>query len=324
VLTVVTGVSGSGKSSLVSAALTELLADRVAERKAALQEEVPEEPPEQQPAITRGTIAAGAEQVQRLVAINQKPIGRTPRSNLATYTGLFDIVRKLFAATPAARSRHYSAGHFSFNVDGGRCPVCAGEGFVTVELLFMPSVYAPCPTCRGARYRPETLEIRFRGKNIADVLAFTVDAACTFFAQHPAIHRPLQLLQDIGLGYLCLGQAATELSGGEAQRVKLATELQRVPRGATLYVIDEPTIGLHPADVDKLMVQLEILIEAGNTVIVAEHDMRVAAQADWIIDLGPGGGDAGGRIVAAGTPRTIADDPRSRTAQYLAPLLWPA
>jgi excinuclease ABC subunit A len=242
---------------------------------------------------------------------------------LATYTGLFDPVRQLFAATPAARSRHFSAGRFSFNVDGGRCPACAGEGFVTVELLFMPSIYAPCQACRGARYNPETLAIRFHDKNIADVLSSSVDEACLFFAQYPAIHRPLQLLQEIGLGYLCLGQSATELSGGEAQRVKLATELQRVPRGATLYVIDEPTVGLHPADVDKLMVQLETLVDSGNTVIVAEHDMRVAAQADWIIDLGPGGGDSGGKIVAAGIPRTVARHPLSRTAKYLAPLLGP-
>jgi excinuclease ABC subunit A len=321
VLTVVTGVSGSGKSSLVSAALTELLADRVTGQKAALQEEVNDEPPAEQPGTTHGTIAAGGDEVRRVVAINQKPIGRTPRSNLATYTGLFDAVRQLFAATPAAKSHRYSAGRFSFNVDGGRCPVCAGEGSVTVELLFMPSVYATCPTCRGTRYNPETLQVRFQDRNIAEVLALSVEQACRFFASFPAIHRPLQLLQDIGLGYLCLGQSATELSGGEAQRVKLATELQRVPRGATLYVIDEPTVGLHPADVDKLMVQLETLVDAGNTIIVAEHDMRVAAQADWIIDLGPGGGDSGGRVVAAGVPRSIAGHPRSRTAKYLAPLL---
>ena len=310
-LTVVTGVSGSGKSSLVSAALTELLADRLAGQKAAVQEELSDEPPAQGPEIARGRIVAGAESVKRVVAINQKPIGRTPRSNLATYTGLFDAVRVLFAATPAAKARRFGAGRFSFNVEGGRCPVCAGDGFVMVELLFMPSVYAPCPTCHGARYNEATLKIRFRDKNIAQVLALSVDLACEFFADFPAIHRPLRLLQDIGLGYLCLGQPATELSGGEAQRIKLATELQRVSRGATLYVIDEPTVGLHPADVDKLMVQLETLVEAGNTVIVAEHDMRVAAAADWIIDLGPGAGDAGGRIVAAGTPRTIALDTAS-------------
>ena len=319
--TVVTGVSGSGKSCLVSLALTELLADRLAGQKAALQEEISEEPPAGEPEVTRGRISAGAQDVKRVVAINQKPIGRTPRSNLATYTGLFDEVRKLFAATPAARARRYSAGRFSFNVEAGRCPVCSGEGFVSVELLFMPSVYAPCSTCRGTRYNEATLQVKFQDNTIADVLALTVEKACGFFAQFPAIHRPLRLLQDIGLGYLCLGQPATELSGGEAQRIKLATELQRVPRGATLYVIDEPTVGLHPVDVDKLMVQLEILVEAGNTVIVAEHDMRVAAAADWIIDLGPGAGDEGGRVVVAGTPRTIASHAGSRTAPFLAPLL---
>jgi excinuclease ABC subunit A len=318
--TVVTGVSGSGKSSLVSAALTELLADRLAGQKAALQEAISDEPPAGEPDVARGSIVGG-EGVQRVVAIDQKPIGRTPRSNLATYTGLFDVVRQLFAATPAAKSHRYAAGRFSFNVEGGRCPVCAGEGFLTVELLFMPSVYAPCQSCRGTRYNQKTLEILFQGKNIAQILGLSVDQASEFFAQFPAIHRPLQLLQSIGLGYLCLGQPATELSGGEAQRVKLATELQRVARGATLYVIDEPTVGLHPADVDKLMVQLESLVDAGNTVIVAEHDMRVAAQADWIIDLGPGAGEAGGRIVASGRPQAVAAHSRSRTATYLAPLV---
>ena len=192
---------------------------------------------------------------------------------------------------------------------------------MSVELLFMPSVYAPCPTCHGSRFHESTLKVLFLGKNVAEVLDLSVDQACEFFAEYPIIHRPLRLLQDIGLGYLKLGQPATELSGGEAQRVKLATELQRVPRGATLYVIDEPTIGLHPADVDRLMIQLEALVDAGNTVIVAEHEMRVAAAADWIIDLGPGAGDAGGTIVAAGTPQIIAAHGTSRTATYLAPLL---
>jgi excinuclease ABC subunit A len=321
VLTVVTGVSGSGKSSLVSLALTDLLADRMAGPRAATQEDPTDEPPAKPMEATRGTIAGGDRQVRRVVAIDQKPIGRTPRSNLATYTGLFDEVRQQFAATPLARSRRYSAGHFSFNVDGGRCPVCSGEGFVSVELLFMPSVYAPCSACRGTRYNDATLQVHFRNKSIADVLAMSVDQANGFFGEFPAIHRPLQLLKSIGLGYLCLGQPATELSGGEAQRVKLATELQRVPRGATLYVIDEPTVGLHPADVDKLMVQLEVLVQAGNSVVVAEHDMYVAAAADWIIDLGPGAGDDGGRIIAIGTPRDVASRPANKTAKYLAPLL---
>jgi excinuclease ABC subunit A len=321
VFTVVTGVSGAGKSSLVSVALTELLADRLSRPQAATQEETSDEPPAKELGVTGGTIAGGGTQVRRVVAIDQKPIGRTPRSNLATYTGLFDEVRKQFAATALARSRRYSAGHFSFNVEGGRCPVCCGEGFVSVELLFMPSVYAPCSACGGSRYNEATLQVLFRDKSIAEVLAMSVEQAGRFFGDYPAIHRPLQLLEAIGLGYLCLGQPATELSGGEAQRVKLATELQRVPRGATLYVIDEPTVGLHPADVDKLMMQLETLVEAGNTVIVAEHDMHVAAAADWIVDLGPGAGDAGGQIVAAGTPQVIASHSSSKTAKYLAPLL---
>jgi excinuclease ABC subunit A len=320
VFTVVTGVSGAGKSSLVSEALTDLLADRLAGQKAALQEER-EEPSLGTQEVTQGSVTGGAQLIRRVVSVDQRPIGRTPRSNLATYTGFFDEVRRLFAATPAAKAHRYSAGRFSFNVNGGRCTTCEGEGFVSVELLFMPSVYAPCPTCRGTRYLESTLKVLYRGKSIAEILGFSVDEASRFFADHAAIHRPLKLLQDIGLGYLRLGQPATELSGGEAQRVKLATELQRIPRGATLYVIDEPTIGLHPADVDRLMVQLEALVEAGNTVIVAEHEMRVAAAADWIIDLGPGAGDGGGKIVVAGTPRTVAAHAGSKTAAYLAPLL---
>ncbi len=321
VFTVVTGVSGAGKTSLVSEALPELLADRLASAKATVQEETAEEPLLSARQFTRGSIAAGAQFIDRVVVIDQKPIGRTPRSNLATYTGFFDEVRRLFAATPAAKAHHYPASRFSFNVKGGRCPTCEGEGFVCVELLFMPSVYAPCPACHGTRYQDSTLRVSYRGKNIADVLALSVDEADEFFAEQPGIHRPLKLLRDIGLGYLRLGQPATELSGGEAQRVKLATELQRIARGATLYIVDEPTIGLHPADVDKLMIQLQALVSAGNTVIVAEHEMRVAAAADWIIDLGPGAGDRGGKIIAAGTPQTVAAHSTSKTAAYLAPLL---
>ncbi len=270
----------------------------------------------------RAALVRAAAGVQRVVAVNQKPIGRTPRSNLATYTGFFDDVRRLFCRDPLGQGAPLHGEPLLFQ-RGSRPlpPTCQGEGFVSVELLFMPSVYAPCPTCHGTRYHESTLKVLFRGMNIAAVLALSVDQACEFFAEYPAIHRPLRLLQDIGLGYLKLGQPATELSGGEAQRVKLATELQRVPRGATLYVLDEPTIGLHPADVDKLMIQLEAFVDAGNTVIVAEHEMRVAAAADWIIDLGPGAGDAGGKIVAAGTPRAIAANPASKTAAYLAPLL---
>ena len=321
VFTVVTGVSGSGKSSLVSAALTELLADLVVGQQAVTQSDSGDEPVLTSNEVASGTISSGGERIKRVVAINQKPIGRTPRSNLATYTGFFDQVRRLFAATPAAKAHRFGAGRFSFNVDGGRCPTCEGEGFVSIELLFMPSVYAPCPTCHGSRYNEATLKIRLRDKNIAEILGLSVEEACVFFADDAAIYRPLRLLNDIGLGYLRLGQPATELSGGEAQRVKLATELQRVPRGSTLYVIDEPTIGLHPADVDKLMVQLEALVEAGNTLIVAEHEMRVAAAADWIIDLGPGAGNAGGTVVAQGTPRQVAADSNSKTGPYLAPLV---
>jgi excinuclease ABC subunit A len=261
------------------------------------------------------------ERVKRLVRVDQKPIGRTPRSNLATYTGLFDYVRKLFAATRMARARRYDAGRFSFNVARGRCETCEGEGFVFVELLFLPGVYAPCPTCHGARYNATTLEIEYRGKNIAEVLGMTVDAAWDFFADEPHVRRALGVLREVGLGYIRLGQPATELSGGEAQRIKLATELQRAQRGNTLYVLDEPTTGLHPSDVEKLVAQLDGLVDSGNTVIVIEHDMRVVAGSDWIIDIGPGAGDEGGRIVATGPPREVSKSSRSRTAPYLARFL---
>ena len=264
-----------------------------------------------------GRIASGMAGVNRLVQVDQKAIGRTPRSNLATYTGLFDGVRALFAATKAARARKFGAGRFSFNVAKGRCETCEGEGSVMVELLFLPSVYAPCPTCRGARYNARTLEVTYRGKNIADVLAMTVDAAWEFFAGDPRVHRALRVLREVGLGYLRLGQPATELSGGEAQRIKLATELQRVHHGDTLYVLDEPTTGLHPADVDRLMTQLRGLVESGATVIVVEHDLRVIAGSDWVIDMGPGAGDEGGRIVAAGVPADLTRAAGSRTALYL-------
>ncbi|MEU2537806.1 excinuclease ABC subunit UvrA [Streptomyces iakyrus] len=282
VFTAVTGVSGSGKSTLIGE-------------------------------ITRDSAGVG-----RLVSVDQKPIGRTPRSNLATYTGLFDVVRKVFAATDGARARGFGVGRFSFNVAGGRCETCQGEGFVSVELLFLPSTYAPCPDCGGARYNPSTLEVTYRGRNIAQVLDLTVESAAEFFADTPAVARSLAALLDVGLGYLRLGQPATELSGGEAQRIKLASELQRGRRGHTLYLLDEPTTGLHPADVDVLMRQLHGLVDAGHTVVVVEHDMSVVARADWVIDLGPGGGDAGGHIVAAGPPRAVARSPESRTAPYLA------
>ena len=320
VFTAVTGVSGSGKSSLVSQALVDLMAMHLGTEAGVVTDEEEDLDLKIQGPIG-GRLTGGSAGIKRMVTIDQKPIGRTPRSNLATYTGLFDAVRALFAATPAAKARRYDAGRFSFNVAKGRCPTCEGEGFVSVELLFMPSVYSPCPTCHGARYNAQTLAVTYRKKNIAEVLGMSVDEALEFFADAAGIAHALRLLADIGLGYLRLGQPATELSGGEAQRIKLATELQRVQRGSTLYVIDEPTIGLHPADVDRLMVQLDSLVDAGNTVVVAEHEMRVAAAADWIIDMGPGAGDLGGRVVAVGTPFAVAAAGAGKTAPYLASAL---
>ena len=317
VFTSVTGISGSGKSTLVSQVMVELIARHLGQALPTADEEgeMLERPVS---AATAGRIVRGMEGVRRLVLVDQKPIGRTPRSNLATYTGLFDQVRTLFAHTPLAKARRYDAGRFSFNVAKGRCETCEGEGFVMVELLFLPSVYAPCPTCHGARYNPKTLEIVYRGKNIAQVLALTVDAAADFFSDVPAVFRSLQTLQEVGLGYIRLGQPATELSGGEAQRIKLATELQRPQRGDAIYILDEPTTGLHPADVEKLLKQLDALVERGNTVIAVEHDLRVIASSDWVIDIGPGAGDEGGTVVAAGTPEMVAKAAGSRTAPYLA------
>jgi excinuclease ABC subunit A len=318
--TSVTGISGSGKSSLVSQALLELVGAALGRPAVeADQEESSLEDDAPQP--TGGHIAGGLASIKRLVQVDQKPIGRTPRSNLATYTGLFDNVRKLFAATPEAQKAGYDAGQFSFNVAKGRCPVCEGEGFVSVELLFMPSVYAPCPTCHGARYNPDTLAIRWNALSIADVLQLTVEQAVDVFAEQPGVLRSLTVLRDIGLGYLRLGQPATELSGGEAQRIKLATELQRNQRGATLYVLDEPTTGLHPTDVDRLLTQLNALVDGGHSVIVVEHEMRVVAQSDWVIDIGPGAGDKGGNVVACGTPEEVARVADSRTAPFLSKVL---
>ena len=316
VLTSVTGVSGSGKSTLVSQVLIDLLADALGHEPTAAGDELDPLDEGDGPA-TVGTIVSGMEGIARLVQVDQKPIGRTPRSNLATYTGLFDHVRKLFAATKQARRRRYDAGHFSFNVAKGRCANCEGEGFVFVELLFMPSVYAPCPACHGARYDPKTLEITWRDKTIAEVLQLTVADAAELFADERPVARSLDVLLEVGLGYLRLGQPATELSGGEAQRIKLATELQRSQRRNTLYVLDEPTTGLHPSDVDRLMAQLQRLVDAGNSVIVVEHDMRVIAAADWIVDMGPGAGDDGGKVVACGPPSEVSRSKRSRTAKYL-------
>ncbi|WP_144759116.1 excinuclease ABC subunit UvrA [Curtobacterium sp. 9128] len=285
VMTAVTGVSGSGKSSLVG-----------------------------------GVLPATATEhplVDRVVQVDQKPIGRTPRSNLATYTGLFDAVRAAFAATDTARERGWGAGRFSFNVAGGRCEVCQGEGSVSVELLFLPGSWAPCPECHGSRYTAETLEVRWHGASIADVLAMTVDEAAPFLAELPAAARGLEALRQVGLGYLRLGQPAPELSGGEAQRIKLATELQRARTGHTLYLLDEPTTGLHPADVELLTEQLSRLTDAGNTVVVVEHAMDVVAHADHVVDMGPAGGDHGGQVVASGTPEEVAASGESRTAPYL-------
>ncbi|MGN6443681.1 MAG: ABC transporter, partial [Arthrobacter sp.] len=322
VLTAVTGVSGSGKSTLVSQVLAGVAgaALRTVSATAPAAEEQDPDPAQDNAPLTVGTVT-GLERIDRLVTVDQKPIGRTPRSNLATYTGLFDAVRKEFAATDAARSRRFGPGRFSFNVPGGRCETCQGEGFVAVELLFLPGSYGPCPECHGSRYNPETLEVTYQGRTIAEVLGMTVDTAAGFLAGVPAAARSLQTLQDVGLGYLRLGQPATELSGGEAQRIKLATELQRARRGHTLYLLDEPTTGLHPADVQLLMAQLNRLVDTGNTVILVEHAMDVVAAADWVMDLGPAGGDAGGQIVAAGDPAAVARSDNSRTAPYLAAAL---
>ena len=321
VLTSVTGVSGSGKSTLVSQVLVELVAEQLG-----LQVDISgdndADPLEQEEVVTLGgKITDGMKNIKRLVVVDQKPIGRTPRSNLATYTGLFDHVRKLFAATPMAKARKYDAGRFSFNVLKGRCPHCEGEGMVMVELLFLPSVYTPCPTCSGTRYNPKTLEIQYNNRNIAEVLGMTVDEAANFFDEEPNVSRALQVVREVGLGYLRLGQPATELSGGEAQRIKLATELQRAQHGQTLYVLDEPTTGLHPSDVERLMLQLNRLVNGGNTVVLVEHDMNVIAESDWVIDIGPGAGEDGGKIVAQGIPSDIVKVKKSRTGPYLAKYL---
>ncbi len=321
VLTVVTGVSGSGKSTLVSQVLSETI-----NAKLGTSDEEQEEPIEDDEEFDErdkimGRSATldgdGVDKIERLVCVDQKPIGRTPRSNLATYTGLFDHIRKRFAAADEAKKRGYNAGRFSFNVTGGRCTTCEGEGFVSIELMFLPSVYAPCSACNGSRYNAETLEVTYRDRNIAEILDMTVDTASEFFKDFVPVARALKTLIEVGLGYLKLGQPATELSGGEAQRIKLATELQREQHGKTLYILDEPTTGLHAADVEKLMSLLHALVEAGNTVIVVEHDMDVVSRADYIIDLGPGAGNEGGKVVAAGAPSEILKSKVSRTAPYL-------
>jgi excinuclease ABC subunit A len=317
VLTSVTGVSGSGKSSLVSQALVTLLNDKL---KASADTDDNDDTDtllmeEQQPVA--GNITEGRQLIKRLVPIDQKPIGRTPRSNFATYSGIFDSIRKRFAATPEARKRRYDAGWFSFNVAKGRCPRCKGEGQVMVELLFLPSVYTPCPECHGSRYNPKVLEVGYKEKNIAEVLDMTVEEALVFFEDDPAIARGLNVAADLGLAYLKLGQPATELSGGEAQRIKLVTELQKTQHSGTMYVLDEPTTGLHPADTDRLLRQLKNLAEARSTVIVVEHDLQIIAQSDWVIEIGPGAGSHGGRLVAAGTPQEFMTNKSSVTAPYL-------
>jgi excinuclease ABC subunit A len=266
----------------------------------------------------------GLEHLDKVIEVDQSPIGRTPRSNPATYTGLFTPIRELFARLPESQMRGYEPGRFSFNVKGGRCEACAGDGLVKIEMHFLPDVYVPCDVCRGRRYNRETLDVYYKGKNIADVLDMTVDEALEFFEAVPRIRLKLQTLSDVGLGYIHLGQSATTVSGGEAQRVKLATELSKKATGSTFYVLDEPTTGLHFEDVRVLLDVLHRLVDKGNTVAVIEHNLDVVKTADWIIDLGPEGGDDGGRIVVEGTPERVAEDPSSYTGQYLRRLLDPA
>jgi excinuclease ABC subunit A len=319
----VTGVSGSGKSTLVVKVLGDVVARHLGAGRATGPADLDDDSADGEIVdldhdASVGVTVEGIEEIRRLVSVDQRPIGRTPRSTLGTYTGLFDAIRREFAATPKARRRGWTAGRFSFNVADGRCQTCQGEGFVSVELLFLPGTYATCPECNGARYNDATLEVRYRDRTIADVLAMTVDEASDFLADVASAARSLTTLREVGLGYLRLGQPATELSGGEAQRIKLAAELQRPQRKHTLYVLDEPSTGLHPADVDLLDRQLHRLVDGGSTVVVAEHDMRMVAGADWVIDLGPGAGSDGGTVVAEGPPTKVARAKNSRTAPYLA------
>jgi excinuclease ABC subunit A len=264
----------------------------------------------------------GLEHLDRVINVDQSPIGRTPRSNPATYTGTFDIIRETFALTPEARARGYRPGRFSFNVKGGRCEACRGDGIIRIEMHFLPDVYVPCEVCRGKRYNRETLEIKYKGKTIADVLDMRVDEALEFFGNIPRIKRKLETLYDVGLGYIKLGQPATTLSGGEAQRVKLATELSRRSNGRTLYILDEPTTGLHFADIHRLLDVLDRLVDAGDTVLVIEHNLDVIKTADYIIDLGPEGGERGGTVVACGTPEEVAEAEMSYTGHFLRKVLY--
>ena len=269
----------------------------------------------------RHKVIHGLENIDKIIDIDQSPIGRTPRSNPATYTGVFDSIRQLFSGTTEAQVRGYKAGRFSFNVRGGRCEACRGDGIIKIEMHFLPDVYVPCEVCKGARYNRETLEVKYKGKTIADILDMTISEATAFFKNVPKIVRRLQVIEDVGLGYIKLGQPATTLSGGEAQRVKLATELSRRSTGKTLYILDEPTTGLHTADIARLLEILQRLVDGGDTVVVIEHNLDVIKTADYIIDLGPEGGDRGGTIVAAGTPEEIVKCPKSYTGKYLKPLL---
>ena len=305
-LTVVTGVSGSGKSSLVTDTLAPALTNAVQHSKRVVGEYKKLE---------------GVDLIDKVIDIDQSPIGRTPRSNPATYIGLWDDLRALYASVPESRARGYSAGRFSFNVQGGRCEACKGDGQIKIEMNFLPDVYVPCEVCHGKRYNRETLEILYHGKSVSDVLDMTVHEALAFFANIPRIKNKLQTLHDVGLGYIHLGQPATTLSGGEAQRVKLAKELHRQQTGKTLYILDEPTTGLHFEDVRQLIVVLERLVDAGNTVLVIEHNLDVIKMADRIIDMGPEGGDGGGTVVVSGTPEKVAATPKSHTGKFLKEIL---
>jgi len=302
----ITGVSGSGKSTL----LVDVLYRRLAQLLHRSHEPVGEH-----------DAVEGFEEIDKIINIDQSPIGRTPRSNPATYTTLFTPLRDLFASLPESKIRGYRAGRFSFNVKGGRCEACQGHGTLRIEMQFLPDVYVPCDVCHGRRYNRETLQVRYKDKNIAEVLDLTIDEAAEFFAAFPAILRKLKTLQDVGLGYIRLGQPAPTLSGGEAQRIKLSRELSKRATGSTLYVLDEPSVGLHAADVDKLVAVLNQLVDAGNTVVIIEHHPDIIKIADWLIDLGPEGGDAGGEIVAEGTPEQVALVERSYTGQFLRGML---
>ena len=306
VFTAVTGVSGSGKSTLVNDILYRALAKELHGARTV---------PGKHVRVT------GVQHLDKVVHVDQGPIGRTPRSNPATYTGVFDHIRKLFAATTEAKVRGYQQGRFSFNVKGGRCEACSGDGTIKIEMQFLPDVYVPCEVCHGARYNTDTLQVHYKGKSIAEVLDMPIEEAATFFEAVPAIHRHLKTLVDVGLGYVRLGQPATTLSGGEAQRVKLASELQRRSTGRTIYVLDEPTTGLHFEDIRKLLGVLAKLVENGNTVLVIEHNLDVIKTADWLIDMGPEGGTAGGTVIATGSPEDVAASEKSYTGQFLKPLL---